>query len=528
MASKKVAASEEPSEGPLRFSLLSEEFFSVRCAAGQLKLTLPQVLAALAKDEVEGFQALQPHQQHAWHAFTVQLAAIALQAQGKSDPRQSAETWAKWLRALTDGAEEPWCLVVGDLSKPAFMQPPIPGGSLTSWKGAGAAPDEIDLLVTAKNHDVKVRRIDLASAEHWLYALVSLQTMQGFLGAGNYGIARMNGGFSNRPGIGFADGLSLGARFKGDVAALLKHRDDVLDAYQYSADPRPALLWTLPWDGSSPPLQLKECDPFFIEVCRRVRLRIGTNGQIEALGIPTKAARVANSAGLTGDAWTPVGEKAALTVSGGGFHYELVSDLLFDPKRFRLGAAMQPDRGRKDPFLIAQALVRGQGKTEGLHQRILPLTPRIEEQLADPEARMQLALAARARIDAVEKVRKKALKPALCALFQGAPEDGKLDYQDDRPQRWLNALEDEVDRDFFADFFQTYHSEADDGLDGWKRRVGDLAHAQLQAAMHGGPVPTQRRYAAETMAEAIFRASFAKHLELPLYSEAKHDEPSAG
>src|SRR6266481_7133165 len=41
------------------------------------KVSLPGVLALLARDEVEGFAALRPHQTPAWHMFLVQLAALA-------------------------------------------------------------------------------------------------------------------------------------------------------------------------------------------------------------------------------------------------------------------------------------------------------------------------------------------------------------------------------------------------------------------------------------------------------------------
>jgi CRISPR system Cascade subunit CasA len=508
-------------------SLLTAACFALKGHAGLQQHTLPGVLAALAIDDVRSFDALQAHQQHAWHAFTVQLATIVLHRHGERRPPTDEGRWRDLLEGLTEGDHAPWSLVVPELSRPAFLQPPIPEGSLAGWKRAGSSPDEIDLLVTAKCHDVKSRRIDASTPEHWVYALVSLQTMQGFLGAGNYGIARMNGGFSNRPGIGFSDGLSLGKRFVDDVSALLTERNHIIESFHFTDDEKPALLWLLPWDGKSAPLKLEDCDPYFIEVCRRIRLRETQDRRIEALGTPTKVARFVKSTGLTGDPWTPTGEDAALTVNASGFDYGRLSELLFESKRFRPGAAMRNPHRRKSPHLLAQALVRGQGKTEGLHQRVLPLRPGIEEQLDDPEAKAQLAIASRARIDAVTKVRKNALKPALCALLQGAPPLERLDYRDDRPQRWLDAFEADVDRIFFEDFFATYHSPKDDGLDAWKRRLRTLAHTQLQAAVRGGPVPVQRRWAAEAMAESLFQSAIRRHLELSPKSEDDRDEPTA-
>ena len=54
-------------------------------AVPQGVLTLPGVIAALARDEVEGFPALRPHQSPGWHMFLVQLAALALHEANRRD-----------------------------------------------------------------------------------------------------------------------------------------------------------------------------------------------------------------------------------------------------------------------------------------------------------------------------------------------------------------------------------------------------------------------------------------------------------
>ncbi len=82
------------------------------------------------------------------------------------------------------------------------MQPQVPEGSLANFRNAAAEPDAIDVLITSRNHDLKAARCANSEPEHWLFALVSLQTMQGFPGAGKYGISRMNGGFASRPAVG--------------------------------------------------------------------------------------------------------------------------------------------------------------------------------------------------------------------------------------------------------------------------------------------------------------------------------------
>ncbi len=506
---------------PERYNLLLDPFISVRTGEQEL-LTLPQVLEKLARDEIVSFEALQPHQKHGWHAFTVQLAAILLHAHGQNDPAQPAECWRTWLREATFGDDAPWCLIA-DLKKPAFLQPPLEEGSLDGWKGPRIAPDDLDILVTSKNHDVKMNRVLHPTPEHWLYALLNLQTMQGFLGAGNYGIARMNGGFSNRPGIGLADGISLGGRFVGDVRALLTQRAGIVETFQFRAEGGQALIWTLPWDGKSS-IELNQCDPFVIEVCRRVRLQ-AEGDRIGVFSTSTKSERISSTAGLTGDAWTPIDREkdTALTVSASGFHYERVSRLLFDHAAVRPSAAMSTDVERIDPHLFAWALVRGQGKTEGLHERILPIDRAVN--LAKPDVRQVLSEQAMWRIESVKDVRLKILKPALCSLFQGGPET-KLDLQDDRPNRWLEALDKDVDRVFFPHLFKTFRDENEAAIQSWRREVLRLARKQLDHAMHGGPVFSQRRYRAEAAAESIFKASARKQFDIDLFKESPDAAPA--
>jgi CRISPR system Cascade subunit CasA len=150
------------------------------------RYTLPGLLVAMAGDEVRDFPALRPHQRHPWHAFLVQLAAMALHHTGQSQPFESEKEWKNALLALTpnypDGCA--WCLI-SPHDKPAFMQAPVPGGGVSGWKNRFHAADEIDMLVTAKNHDLKAARMRNSLPEDWLMALISLQTQEGFLGSGN-------------------------------------------------------------------------------------------------------------------------------------------------------------------------------------------------------------------------------------------------------------------------------------------------------------------------------------------------------
>ena len=206
---------------------------------------------------------MRPHQRHAWHAFLVQLGAMAMHRVGLDTPPSDAAEWRRIIRALTKDwtDDEPWQLVVNDITKPAFMQPPARSKEREQdYKSAVSTPDELDMLVTSKNHDLKAEVAEQASPDDWTCALSTLQTMEGFGGAGNYGISRMNGGLGSRPAFSLAPvSQSPGAHVRRDIIALLEYRQELLDNNpQYPADGGEALLWTLPWDGTAPEVLLTE------------------------------------------------------------------------------------------------------------------------------------------------------------------------------------------------------------------------------------------------------------------------------
>lgn len=151
------------------YNLLTEAFIT---AAPLGALTLPGTLAALSRDDVEDFPALRAHQGMFWHMFLVQLAALALHGAGETELPEDEEAWRYLLRRLTRDYpdDEPWCLVVDDRSRPAFMQAAVPDDMELE---PVPSPDALDLLITAKNHDLKQAVARRAEAEDWLFALVA-------------------------------------------------------------------------------------------------------------------------------------------------------------------------------------------------------------------------------------------------------------------------------------------------------------------------------------------------------------------
>ena len=73
-----------------------------------------------------------------------------------------------------------------------------------------STPDGLDMLITTRNHDLKVAVAQQARPADWIHALVSLQTMEGFSGPTWYGASRMNGGSSSRAMLTLAPALPDG------------------------------------------------------------------------------------------------------------------------------------------------------------------------------------------------------------------------------------------------------------------------------------------------------------------------------
>ena len=514
-----------PATASLRWNLLDEPLIHWRAVDGGAPqcTSLPQLLAAMAGNEVRDFPALRPHQRHPWHAFLVQLGAIALHHAGESKPWQTATDWRAALMALTpndaDGA--PWCLVAPP-DRPALLQARVRGVNPGAWILLLHAADALDMLVTSKNHDLKAARARHAQADEWLFALLSLQTQEGFLGAGNYGISRMNGGFASRPGVGMAAVGAWGQRWQSDITSLLEQRERIASNHGLAPTGGHALLWLLPWSGTDA-LALTALDPLYIEICRRVRLA-APQGCIQAHVTGSKVARIAakDSNGMTGDAWTPIetAKAKALTVSRNGFDYKLMSELLAG-ENYALGAAWRLNGWPQDAALqaIAQATVRGQGKTEGYHERRVPISPKLRSLLTSGQ-RPLVAAFAKKRIQAIADMRK-LLWISLSLLFANGENDSGNDAISNRASRFAQPFEQDEDVRFFDDLAQ--HVEADGAQQDavylqWLLGLAERAEAVLVLAFDAGPRSGMQRYKARSAALSRFHAGL-RDGKKPLFTE---------
>lgn len=517
-----------------RLDLLDEPLIRIRDPDGKLqRLSLPSLFVQLGRDAVRDYPALRPHQRHPWHALLVQLAALALHEVDETEPWDNVADWRAALLALTpdhpDGCA--FCLLAPH-DKPAFLQAPVPGGKLDDWKDI-ATPDALDMLVTSKNHDLKGERMRRAEADDWLFALVSLQTQEGFLGAGNYGISRMNGGFSSRPALGVAPAGGIGMRWRRDLAALLAARDDIAETFGLQSKGGIALLWLPPWDGTKS-LALSALDPDYIEICRRLRLVAEEHGQLKARGTSTKAARIDAAArkGVTGDAWMPVEEDKALTLGADGFNYSLAVELAWGSKyRKTVAQALRPEDGAAGIALLAQGVVRGQGKTEGYHERRIPLSKKAIGFLRVGQTDLPATIAA-ARVKAVATMRGSILRTALFYLLEAGTEKIDFDRRTAKQQiePFVQAFERAEDARFFDDL--NCEIESDDANAerlSWLIGLRDRAEAVLRSAFAIGPQCGERRYRARSRALSYFHGALRndKHSALLQLVQHLRTQPAA-
>lgn len=507
-------------------SLLDDGLFTIRQADGAPHaVSLPEILQRLATNNVLSFDALQMHQQQPWYAFLVQLAAMGVaRAHGGTLP-ESADAWREVLLRLADGKEAAWHLVVENPAEPAFLQPPIPEGSINEvgFKADIPTPDQLDVLITSKNHDVKSTRVLHPQPEHWVYALCTLQTMEGFLGRGNYGVVRMNGGFGNRPLVGLAPDLTWGARFRRDVKVLLDERAELASRYDLNGH---ALLWLPPWDGKKDSaLPLNACDPYFIEVCRRIRM-MSPNGDITCWRTNTKGQRIDapdDLNGITGDPWTPIEKKGtkALTLGESGFTYDLLQELILGSEYSR-PPALEIREGDGDAlYLVARTLVRGQGKTDGLHKRIVPIPKKTSTIFRKRSARELLGKRAQARVELVDKVRRKVLYSAIAALVSSGRDERP---DSDKVSPYLQRFARAIDERFFDALWASVEMDEEEARKQWQQVLKEEAEQTFEEAKHSTPIAAIHRWKARSKAQSFFESRIRTVLDTLYESTTKEPE----
>jgi len=518
-----------------RLNLLDEPLIRIRASEGTLRrLSLPELFVQLGRDAVRDYPALRPHQRHPWHALLVQLAALALHEAGETAPWDNVANWRAALLALTPDHPDGCAFsLLAPHYQPAFLQAPVPGGKLDGWKTI-TTPDALDMLVTSKNHDLKGERMRHADVDDWLFALVSLQTQEGVLGSGKYGISRMNSGYGNRPAVGVSPPGAAGARWRRDLQAVLDARPGIASDFGLREAGGTSLLWLATWDGNTS-LRFAELDPFYIEICRRVRLESGEGNRVRAYDSTSKVKRVSVSEdqkGKTGDPWVPINieEDKALNLPAGGFDYSLCVDILWGGKfRRTISQMLHPNDPSSGNSFLAQGLVRGNGKTEGYHERRIPLTKKAIGFLRSGHTDV-LATVAAARVKDVATMRGSVLRTALFYLLEAGTEKIDFDRRTAKQQiePFVKAFERSEDARFFDDLNREI--ESDDPTAerlGWLIGLAERAEAVLRSAFAIGPQCGERRYRARSRALSYFHGALRGDKHFPALALHLRTQPAA-
>ena len=513
------------------YNLLKEPIIRMETSAGREMASLPGVLEALAKGSAESFPALRAHQQHSWHTFLVQLAAGALHREGLDGHTPTGRgEWEELLRTLTPEhpGDEPWQLTA-DMSEPAFMQVTADDGEMRDMKKRYVTPDEMDIVLTSKNHDFKTRTARTAQPDDWIFALLSLQTAGGHLGQGNYGISRMNMGTGNRSGLSLAPAArDPGSHFQRDLRALAELRGEILAAHPgYPAEGGILILWTTPWDGSEESaLDPGLLDPMYVDMCRRIRL-VQEEGKLAGYRSRSEKPRIKmeGERGITGDPWALIkvdknGDEKVVTMPAEvGFRHHRMMAYLSD-NGWRKPVLLRPTREEQEnpaPMrILGRAMVRGQGKTQGYYRIDVPAGPALQAAILGGEENQELRKIMTARTDAARATRN-GLGKAL-RVFMGKGNEKKVSKTEEGiTDRWRDRLGVAVDETFIRDLqeeLETAEKDRDLIRDQWLQngRTGmlDIAKDILREGMASVLCPASAAHIARNKAEASFEDAAAR------------------
>lgn len=518
-------------------SLLTDPVITVRNAAETRRLSLPGVLAALGRDAVESFPALRPHQRHAWHAFLCQLAVLALERAGQADATEPGDeaVWRDLLRGLTQKfpEDEPWRLVVTDLAKPAFLQPPVPEGTCNRWM-MDKSPFDIDVLTLSKQHGEKNKQSLSSAPENYLYSLVSKQTQAEYTAAGSkaryYQTVRQAGvpfnkfKVASRPCVCLSVSPRPGPNWERDCRVLLANLDALRrNVAGYPEKGGQGLLWLEPWaGGKDDALPLAKLHPLFIEVCRRIRLVLAEDGGVTYRTTGTKGPRVAakDCNGAVGDPWLPLRrDKGGVKAFNSRPGYDEAWKVFFSGETYvpSLLQRFHPGDPEEGVSAVFRVFLRTQGGSDGYHERVVPIQKQhlnYFRKHKDTAAEMAEQMA-----DLARKARNGILKPALLQLMQAAKDSPEYKQKETNDWAWKQSerLAEKVDADFFLFLWRCLDARGEDAFDAaqlmpWARFLAVETRAVLQAAAEAMPIQGALRYRGRAMAENLLEKNIIKHL----------------
>lgn len=511
--------------------LSHEPLIGIRMGLVESRVSLPELLARLSAREPVECTGLRPHQADPWHVFLVQIAASVMARQPAEAPApDDVRFWREGLLELAQGCTTAWELLVEDVTKPAFMQHPLTSGEeLSKFKHKASTPDELDVLVTAKDHDVKLARMDRTDPEAWLFALLVYQTCSGYLGSGNYGTVRMNSGDGSRSIVSLVSDPSPGVRFAEELAAVRRLRSGLRSKGLPFADRGVVLTWLTRWSRRSEQWLIGQLEPWFVESVRPLRL-MAREDAIQAFSATSDARQVGPKvldSGDVGDPWLPVevnGNKkarAALEVKASGWTPELLCRLLFQ-EGIEVTALQRPRKEMTGTsWLMCSVLVRGQGTTNGFHRVAVPVPARARAWLAQPDDRERMARVATELLSDAKEI-EVTLRKAMQVLARGGPERSSpkdealksTKKKDDTLQRWCRAAVDSQTlgwpERFFPTLWQVTEEDASVVRNRWRTDLVQRAREVLDDAGHRLPLPSNRSYRSQVRARGYLEGVLRK------------------
>lgn len=515
------------------YNLLKDRIIPVEVWNGEREFcTLGGVLAALTQGRVKSFPHLRDHQIQAWHTFLVQLAVMAIdEAAGADSPKQM--TSLMWDDALYSigGWYTTWELVVDDLTKPAFLQPPHPTESSIDYEAPTKGefeygedprrtPDALSVLFTNRQHSMKAEYLRDAQPIDWVYALVTRQTLGYFSKGGGgakcyYSISRVNSNFGNRLEMHVVPSIMWPDLFNTNV-------QQVLRGNQIPDRDKIRLAWTEPWRGvKGQTIPAEEVSPLFIDVANRIRLLEGEGGIVARIAA-TACIRVEQSGELC-NPWQPTDCKKGKPASASEerrLRYDVVAPMIFG-LGWNMPDCLRPvTDGRDGPQQIEiRGMPRTQGKVLGIFHRQIEVPEDVLPLLGHPDG--DLAEEAEIRLDQCDTFLDEVFKPAVCYV-SNPPEKEQFAARwpsDDNRQsvvkNWMNALRWKIDKCFFPRLWLSIYGGA--GQHGWPIELLDLGHQVLSDCIMREPLPYGKGYWCRNRPKEIlqekFEEAFADELE---------------
>jgi CRISPR system Cascade subunit CasA len=167
-------------------------------------------------------------------------------------------------------------------------------------------------------------------------------------------------------------------------------------------------------------------------------------------------------------------------------------------------ATVQRDDGATAE-IVAAGLARGQGKTEGFHERRIPVPAHARLRLADETDRTLAEAADRQERDA-GSMAQRVLRPALLCAFDKGPERLDFNARDAvaAAAPFMQEFDAAVDTEFFPALWASLEKNPEEAERGWQSILRDRAEKTLRKALEAGPRAETRRFIAAARAESIF------------------------